>query len=215
MRVFLTILMMLTLSWIINEIYVNILIFLYGWADNAPRIPKIYNIIGIWWTDQKLLTVRPIATLPDIMMKWKKRPKGRWKIYDESHISTRSAEALNTYHFLTDWLTDWLTTHLLKILSFPDWLTDWPANEDIVTFMNTYWSMCVNALCNQGFQKCITVFVCDQDIGSVVVSLFFFTASFKAGLLCNRNGPSWFIYESQFSPTGSRFRRACISVVHS
>ena len=29
----------------------------------------------------------------------------------------------------------------------------------------------MNALCNQGFQKCITVFVCDQDIGSIVVSI--------------------------------------------
>ena len=58
---------MLTLSWIMNEIYVNILIFVYGWTHNAPRIPKIYNIIGIWSTDQKLLTFKPIATLRDTM----------------------------------------------------------------------------------------------------------------------------------------------------
>ena len=91
MSVFLTILTTLTLSWIINEIYVNILIFWYGWTDNAPRITKMYNIIGIWWTDQKLFTVKPIATLEETMkwneMKWKKRQQGRWKIYDESHIS--------------------------------------------------------------------------------------------------------------------------------
>ena len=63
MAVFWTVLTKLTFSWIINEIYVNILIFVYGWTHNAPRIPKIYNIIGIWSTDQKLLTVKPIATL--------------------------------------------------------------------------------------------------------------------------------------------------------
>ena len=68
MTFFWTILTKLTFSWIINEIYVNILIFVYGWMHNAPRIPKMYNIIGIWSTDQKLLTVKPIATLRE--MKW-------------------------------------------------------------------------------------------------------------------------------------------------
>ena len=128
MTVFRTILTKLTLSWIINEIYVNILIFVYGWTHNAPRIPKMYNITGIWWIRQKLLTVKPIATLRQV--KWnymklyemkndrrgderymtkviyqkttegemkdiwrksyiKKRRKGRWKIYDESHISMK------------------------------------------------------------------------------------------------------------------------------
>ena len=62
MTVFLTILTMLTLSWLINEIYINILIFVHGWTHNAPRIPKMYNIIGIWWIDQKLLTVKPQTT---------------------------------------------------------------------------------------------------------------------------------------------------------
>ena len=147
MSVFLTILTMLTLSWIINEIYVNILKFIYGWTHNAPRIPKMYNITGIWSTDQKLLTVKPIATLREvIIMKWKttegemkdiwrksyikKRPKGRWKIYDESHISTRSAEALKIY----DWLTDSLTHKLLKILPL-----SWIINEVCVnTFIFLY-----------------------------------------------------------------------------
>ena len=78
---------MMTLSWIINEIYINILIFVYGWTHNAPMIPKIYNIIGIWSTHQKLLTVKHIATLP--YMKWKKRQPGKRKIYDESHISMK------------------------------------------------------------------------------------------------------------------------------
>ncbi len=60
--------------------------------------------------------------------KWKKRRKGRWKIYDESHISTRSAKALKIYdHHLTDWpdaedtvpswLTEWLNDKLLNIMS--------------------------------------------------------------------------------------------------
>ena len=82
MTVYWTILMKLTISWI-NEICVNILIFVHGWMHNAP---KKYNIIGIWSIDQKLLIVKPIATLRQDMMK-KKLPKGRWKIYDESHIS--------------------------------------------------------------------------------------------------------------------------------
>ena len=96
---FWTILTMLTFSWIINEICVNILIFLYSWTDNTPMILKMYNIIGIWWTDQKLLTVKPIATLRD--MKWNKKRRGAQDIW------------------LPDWLTDWLTDRLT------DWLTDW------------------------------------------------------------------------------------------
>ena len=111
MTVFWTILTKLTLSWIINEIYVNILIFVYGWTHNAPRIPKMYNIIGIWSTDQKLLTAKPIATL-------------RYPKWNE----TRSAKALKIYdHHLTDWpdaedivpswLTEWLNDKLLNIMS--------------------------------------------------------------------------------------------------
>ena len=100
--VFWTILTKLTFSWIINEIYVNILIFVYGCTHNTPRIPKIYNIIGIWSTDQKLLTVKPIATLRyTTTMKWNE---------------TRSAEALKIYDHLTD--------QMLKILSLPHWLND-------------------------------------------------------------------------------------------
>ena len=120
MSVFLTILTMLTFSWIINEVYVNILIFVYGWTHNAPRIPKIYNIIGIWWTDQKLLTVRPIATLRQVM-KWKNDRRG-----DERYMTKviYQQEALRRLTHMTSWLTDWLTNQLLKILSFPDWLTD-------------------------------------------------------------------------------------------
>ena len=123
MAVFWTVLTKLTFSWIINEIYVNLLIFVYRCTHNAPRIPKIYNIIGIWSTDQKLLTVKPIATLrytTTTNMK-KKRRKGRWKIYDESHISTRSAEALKIYDDLTDWQNEWLNDNLLKMLS-PSWI---------------------------------------------------------------------------------------------
>ena len=70
----------LTFSLIINEIYVNILIFVYGWTYNATRIPKIYNIIGIWSTDQKLLTVKPIAILRDVKwneMKWNEKNDSR------------------------------------------------------------------------------------------------------------------------------------------
>jgi len=73
MTVFLTILTMLTLSWIINEIYINILIFVHGWTHNAPRIPKMYNIIGIWWIDQKLLAVKKM----NISRNMKKRKKER------------------------------------------------------------------------------------------------------------------------------------------
>ena len=108
MTVFWTILTTLTFSWIINEIYVNILIFVYGWTHNAPRIPKIYNITGIWWKHKQLLIVKPIAILR-YTMKWNE---------------TRSAEALMIYDRLVDWLTDWPTDHMLKILSLPDWMTD-------------------------------------------------------------------------------------------
>ena len=67
---------MLTLSWIINEIYVNILIFVYGWTHNSLRIPKIYNTNGIWSTDQKLLTVKPIATLRQMKLWWLNDSRG-------------------------------------------------------------------------------------------------------------------------------------------
>ena len=65
-KVFWTILTKLTISWIINEICDNMLIVLYGWTHNAAEIPKMYNIIGIWWIDQKLLIVKHIATLRDM-----------------------------------------------------------------------------------------------------------------------------------------------------
>ena len=59
---------LLSLSWIINEIWDNIFIFLYNWMDNAPRIPKMYNFIGTWWIHPKILTVKPVATLGEV--KW-------------------------------------------------------------------------------------------------------------------------------------------------
>ena len=96
MAVFWTILTKLTFSWIINEIYVNILIFVYGCTHNAPRIPKIYNIIGIWWTDQKLLSVKPIATLRYTTMKWNKK---RW-----------GAQDIWRPDWLTEWMTEWQST---------------------------------------------------------------------------------------------------------
>ena len=97
MAVFWTILTKLTFSWIINEIYVNILIFVYGCTHNAPRIPKIYNIIGIWSTDQKLLTVKPIATLRyTTTMKWNKK---RW-----------GAQDIWRPDWLTEWMTEWQST---------------------------------------------------------------------------------------------------------
>ena len=103
MTVFLTILKMLILSWIINEIYINILIFVHGWTHNAPRIPKMYNITGIWWTGQTLLTAKPIATL-------------RYPKWNEM-----KQEALRRSRYMT---TTWLTDQMLKILSLPDWLND-------------------------------------------------------------------------------------------
>ena len=35
----------------------------YRWTPNAQRIPKMYNIMGIWPIDQELLSWKPIATL--------------------------------------------------------------------------------------------------------------------------------------------------------
>ena len=58
----------LSLSLIINNMCVNILLFLYSWTDNTPRIPKMYNFICIWWIHPKLLTVKPITTLCEV--KW-------------------------------------------------------------------------------------------------------------------------------------------------
>ena len=132
MTVFWTILTKLTFSWIINEIYVNILIFLYGWTHDAPRIPKIYNIIGIWSTHQKLLTVKPIATLRSTMkMKWNENEmKMKWKtadgktkdIWRKSYINKKRWGAQDI------WPPDWPTDQLLKILSHPDRLNDWMAS---------------------------------------------------------------------------------------
>ena len=96
MTVFWTILTKLTFSWIINEIYVNILIFVHSCTHNAPRIPKIYNIIGIWSTDQKLLTVKPIATLRYTTMK---KNKKRW-----------GAQDIWPPDWLTEWMTEWQAT---------------------------------------------------------------------------------------------------------
>ena len=149
MTVFWTILTKLTFSWIINEIYVNILIFVYGWTHNAPRIPKIYNITAIWSADKKLLTVKPIAVLRQVM-KWKKRRKGRWKIYDESHISTRSAEALKIYDDLTEWQNEWLNDNL-----------------DVDSFLNNESCMCrYFNISIQLNHKCIISFASDEYIPS-------------------------------------------------
>ena len=131
MTVFWTILTKLTISWIINEIYVNMLIFVYGWTHNAPRIPKMYNITGIWWIGQKLLTVKPIATLRQVKWNYMKLYEIIWNEKndlrgDERYMSKviYQQEALRRLTHMTSWLTDWLTNQLLKILSFPDWLTD-------------------------------------------------------------------------------------------
>ena len=116
---------MLTLSWIINEIYVNILKFIYGWTHNAPRIPNMYNITGIWSTDQKLLTVKPIATLREVKLNeiMKKTTEGEMKdIWRKSYINKKRRGAQDIW--LTDWLTDWLTHKLLKILPL-----SWIINE--------------------------------------------------------------------------------------
>ena len=114
----------------------------------------MYNIIGIWWKDQKLLTVKPIATLrypkwnemkndsrqderymTEVIYQWK-TTAGKMKDIWRSHISTRSAEALNSYDYLTDWLTScWRYCHFLT-----DRLTDWPAAEDM-DFLSSHISM--------------------------------------------------------------------------
>ena len=131
---------MLTLSSIINEVYVNILIFVYGWTHNAPRIPKIYNITGIWSTDQKLLTVKPIATLR--YMKW-----------NEMIWNEMKQEALRRSIYMTTWLTDWLT--------------DWQAAKDVVTFLNNEWRMCQYFnIFIQLNHKCIISFASDEYIPS-------------------------------------------------
>ena len=136
MTVFWAILTKLTFSWIINEIYVNILIFVYGWTHNAPRIPKIYNIVGIWSTGQKLLTVKPIATLrytTTTTMKWNKK---RWGAQDI-------------------WRPDWLT----------EWMTEWQSTKDVVTFLNNEWCMCRNFnISIQLNHKCIISFASDEYI---------------------------------------------------
>ena len=41
--------------------YQKFQIFWFGWTPNAPMIPKMYNIVGIWPTDQELLSWKPIA----------------------------------------------------------------------------------------------------------------------------------------------------------
>ena len=129
MTVFSTILTKLTFSWIINEIYVNILIFVHGWTQNAPRIPKIYNINGIWSTDQKLLTVKPIATLRSTMkmkMKWKTADGKTKDIWRKSYINKKRWGAQDI------WPPDWLT----------HWLNEWQATKDVVAFLNNEWRMC-------------------------------------------------------------------------
>ena len=139
MTAFWTILTKLTLSWIINDIYVNILIFVYGWMHNAPRIPQIYNIIGIWSTDKKLLTVRPIATLRSTMKwkwKWKwKTADGKTKdIWRKSYINKKRWGAQDIWlpDWLTEWLSDWLTNCWRYCPCLPDWLNNWQALRYVV-----------------------------------------------------------------------------------
>ena len=140
MAVFWTILTKLTFSFIINDIYVNILIFVYGCTYNAPRIPKIYNIIGIWWTDQKLLTVKPIATLrytttTTTTTNMKKTTEGEMKdIWRNSYINKKRWGAQDIWP--PGWLTDRLTTCWKYCPFLTEWMIEWQAAKDIVTFLN-------------------------------------------------------------------------------
>ena len=52
-------------------------IFLFGWTPNSLRIPKMYNIMGIWPIYQKLLSVKAIATLRDTKWNETKRNEKR------------------------------------------------------------------------------------------------------------------------------------------
>ena len=144
---------MLTISWIINEIYLNILIFVHSWTHNAPRIPKIYNIIGIWSTDQKLLTVKPIATLryTTTNMKWKTTEGEMKDIWRKSYINKKRWGAQDI------WRPDWLT----------EWMTEWQSTKDVVTFLNNEWCMCrYFNISIQLNHKCIISFASDEYIPS-------------------------------------------------
>ena len=66
--------------------------FWFGWTQNRPRIPKMYNIMGIWPIDQELLSCKPIATL-------------RWN-------ATRGVKTPKNIWSLTDWLSIYLPTYL-------------------------------------------------------------------------------------------------------
>ena len=129
MTVFWTILTKLTFSWIINEIYVNILIFVHCCTHNAPRIPKIYNIIGIWSTDQKLLTVKPIATLRSTTklneMKWKKNGRRGDERYMTKVIYQWNKKRWGAQDI---WRPDWLT----------EWMTEWQSTKDVVILISLY-----------------------------------------------------------------------------
>ena len=118
MSVFWTILTKLIISWIINEIDINILIIVYGWMHNAQRIPKIYNIVRIWWKEKKLLIVKPIAVLRQdmmmmmmmmMMMKWNKKRWGAQDIWLPVQLFSLPA---------------WQTEKLLKILQL-SWIINW------------------------------------------------------------------------------------------
>ena len=93
--------------------YKKYIYFWLGWTQNRPRIPKMYNIMGIWPIDQELLSCKPIATL-----RWwnEKRQSGRrkdiwfYQIFknEKNEKWKKTRKRRDAQEVMISWLADWL-----------------------------------------------------------------------------------------------------------